>query len=218
MLKIASYIFANRKEMFHENVTAPCRRHGTCCKCCTFDLDGGTGSAMTMVVAGSVCHAWSAQGAREGAVHESFVAFLIFIVELVEMHPTAFVHECTPFFKCELMKVFLGDMYHLMVLDKESPEAYGWPARRPRQYVVGVSISKATPDEYFEMFSHTMELRGDSFMTDDNRHIRKEAFSFARDSSRRTRGGPTRIQHGYQKHSTYVLCVWVPSLGQKGVS
>ena len=97
---------------------------------------------MTMVVAGSVCHAWSQQGAREGAVHESFVAFLIFIVELAEMHPTTFVHECTPFFKCELMKVFLGDMYDLIVLDRESPEAYGWPARRPRQYVVGVPTSR----------------------------------------------------------------------------
>lgn len=160
---IAELLENTHREAFTAETTAHCYKHGTQCKCSTFESDAGD-SAMTWVVAGSNCQAWSQRGLQLGVAHPSFLVWLTFIFELKRMGPDNWLHENTPYFPGRLFSHILGSKYHIVIFNDVCPSLLGHPVRRPRQYIAdfrrGAVESIATEQEFKQLFGRRVVVLG----------------------------------------------------------
>ena len=111
------------------------------------DPSENSGRRRTRVnVAGVTCHAWSSEGANQGAAHESEMPLSVWLAERRFMfergeEDVCFL-ECTPRFPAQdRLEQVLGDVAHVLSLI-DGPEWHGWPHRRNR--ILAAAISKST--------------------------------------------------------------------------
>ena len=80
---LVDFLWANHKVEFARPLKDWCFKHGCLCECCTVKKAAGSQRRpLCLVMAGSPCIAWTAEGAQLGVVHPSFLGFLVWIFDL----------------------------------------------------------------------------------------------------------------------------------------
>ena len=168
--------------------TAFCHVHG---RHCTWRPEIDASKEVWIEIAGLSCTPWSQRGARLGWLDEASLPALIWGVSLRVKPPSVVVTECVPSFP----HYFLDRVFDLDEESDEdgeddehkgesqprihpycfSPTDLGWPANRPRQYVLtfpkgGPDLprlrfsSKFFPSSWMRTFARKLMLAGSVFM------------------------------------------------------
>lgn len=108
-----------------------CKRHGNRC-----DL---ADNIAQLHIAGTPCTAYSTMGLLDGEDAMSFAHFLCWAGLRAKLQEPLIIQECTAGFPQDVF-VSLLPMYDWMA-EVVSPDSFGWPVRRPRQWVVSLVCS-----------------------------------------------------------------------------
>ena len=168
MKLVADFLDDHGASIFAEDRTACCVKHGN---------DGCPGmqkqsSKFHVCGLGSVCVAWSPRGLSDGIVHESFLALLLAVHEILSILPLIVLHECVPNFPVAILRSLLGHKYRLIVFPDVSPQQLGHPVERKRQYILLVLMEQvvctASVEQFYEIFFKQVEADGSIYFVATN--------------------------------------------------
>jgi len=160
MKMAADYLDKHFDAIFTEQRTAPCVKHNSDCSC----SGAAPPDSFTFCVLGSVCVAWSSRGLCEGIVHESFVALLIAVKDILSALPLVVLHECVPNFPVIILRTLLGHKYRILVFPDLSPKQLGHPVERKRQWLLMTLmdsvVTTASVEQFYELFYRALAADG----------------------------------------------------------
>ncbi|CAE8691276.1 unnamed protein product [Polarella glacialis] len=114
---------------------APCGKHFKRCPLPHRD-QYYQGMRLKMHVAGTTCLDYSSMGLSRKEMGESGAILAIWIKQRLLSLEDAVIQECTPRFDPTVFQEFLGEEYVIIDMGVLNPPQFGWPASRPRRYVV----------------------------------------------------------------------------------
>ena len=161
-----------------------CRRHGACSGC-TWLPDGG----LKVIIAGTICIAWSSMGAQQRECHHTMLPFLIFIFLVRALKPDVVLHECVVPFDVDCFRKYLGPSFECQTTVL-NPNSFGWPVQRQRRYSLLLNTHSVhwcdSPGRsrglaaLHHVFATSLELTGDCFYMTDDVDLAEERSSLAR--------------------------------------
>ena len=161
-----------------------CLKHGAC-PGCSWLAEGG----LKVIVAGTICIAWSSMGSQQREGHPTMLPFLIWIFLLRALTPDIVIHECVVPFDVDCFRKYLGATFECQTIVL-NPTSFGWPVQRQRRYTAllnthtvhwvdggGHPCSLAA---LHRVFGASLELTGECFFMTDQEDLTEERASFAK--------------------------------------
>lgn len=133
------------------------------------------GDALTGVVVGNECLDWTSFGSGLGLIGSGLMVLVTWCFEVLAMRPDFIIEECTPRFKGLVFEHIFGHLsggqYHIQ-RRTFSPVDLGFPASRPRQYMILTRVDSMTVTVPFagamveQVFFRRLMMDGKVFFTD----------------------------------------------------
>ena len=122
----------------------------------------------TLWVVGNCCQDWTTMGKCLFWLGTGTLAFVAYLLHVLEALPDAIVQECTCGFDISLWQAVLGQHYDIQVR-KLSPQQFGVPCRRERMYSASILKAKykfvveLDSGTFDDLFFRSVLLKGDCY-------------------------------------------------------
>ncbi|CAE7253617.1 unnamed protein product [Symbiodinium sp. CCMP2592] len=143
--------------------------------------------ALVIAHAGNCCQAWSQEGKRARASHESQVPLAAWVASRKHLcqagEEDMFFEECTPLFDVEeCLREPLRDT-HRIIKVVTGPRLMGWPTSRERLLSAGLSLrslvwvgpqtDEGVQDEFERLFARSPRVNGSIFLQEDEADVQR---------------------------------------------
>ena len=169
---IRRFIMKHRNVIFDEKATSWCVVHERRCPVAPLPRGTQPRPPLRCTVGGWTCVAWSTLGKSEGRSHESDIPLSVWLGErrawAEQGAEEVWFGECVPNFDVQAIVNELDSTHDIKWLH-DDPEAHGWPIKRKRLVVAGLSRGKVQwvgpedyQDDYKRRFHRATMTSGDA--------------------------------------------------------